>query len=184
MQKVKFSPEKYIRANAAILPIEKCLIADLYKNQGLTSCIIIKKQLNGKFMFATFLVDRMCLGIKNTIVNCNFDNSQLEDFISKMQVSQGKFKEVSTIYFNNLLFAAIDYAAELGFNPPKDYLIAQCFLDENLVDDGIDEIEMGWEGKPFFIQGPFDDGKRILAKLNASVGEGNYEFVVEGSNFL
>lgn len=182
MQKVKFSPEKYIRENAKKLPISSCLIADLYNERGLTTCIVIKKQPSGKFMFANFLVDRMCLGVKNTIVNCNFTESQIEDLFERLS-KNGKLKEVSYVYFNNLVYAAIDYAKELGFNTPKDFSLAECFLDESIVDDGIDEIEMGWEGKPMFIQGPYDDVKRIIAKLNASVGEGNYLFIKAGRDF-
>lgn len=184
MKITKFSPEKYIRENAKKFPTEVCLIADLYKIKGLTSCFIIKKQPSGKFMFANFLVDRLCLGVKDTIVNCNYFESDLKNIIYEMAVSQCDFEEVTEIYFNNLIFGAIDYAKELGFNTPKDFALAECFLNENLVNDDIDDIEMGWDSKPFFISGPFDDEKRILAKLNASVGEGNYKYVTKANNFF
>lgn len=182
MQQVKFSPQKYIKENAKKIPIEKCLISDAYHQHGLTICLIIKKQPGGKFMFASFMVDRMCLGVKSCLSNCNFTELQIDELIDKMS-SQGVIEEVTPVYFNNLIYGAIDYAKELGFDPPKDFALPELLLDENLVDDGIDDIEMGWEGKPYFIQGPYDDVKRIFAKLNASVGEGNYIFTTGNPNF-
>ena len=37
--------------------------------------------------------------------------------------------------------------------------------------------------KPLYIQGPYDNGNRILGILNAKVGIGNYNFIVEKEAF-
>ena len=182
MQQRKFSPEKYIRQNGRKLLIEKCLIADQYENQGLTVCLIVRKQSSKYFSFANILVDRLCLGIKNVMANCNFTKAEIDDFIDRLQ-SSGELKEVSPVYFHNLVYGAMDYATENGFNPHKDFDYAQYLLEPDLVDDGIDEIEFGWEGKPLYIQGPHDNGNRILGIINAKVGKGNYNFIVEEEAF-
>jgi len=183
MQQQKFSSEKYLQQNGRKLPIEKCLIADLYyQNHGLTICLIIRKQPSGYFSFANFMVDRGCLGIKETIVNCNFPKHEIDNMLEKFG-GYGELEEVSPAYFHNMIYGALDYAADNGFQPCKDFALAQYLLNPDLVDDGIDEIEFGWEGKPFYIQGPFDDGKRILSILKAKVGEGNYHFIAEGDMF-
>lgn len=183
MQQQKFSSEKYLQQNGRKLPIEKCLIADLYyQNHGLTICLLIRKQPSGYFSFANFLVDRCLLGVKATIVNCNFPMHEIDALLEKAS-QHGKLEEVSPVYFHNMVYGAVDYAAENGFQPCKDFAHAQYLLNPDLVDDGIDDIEFGWEGKPFYIQGPFDDGKRILSILKAKVGEGNYHFIAEGNMF-
>ena len=87
--------------------------------------------------------------------------------------------EVTTTYFHNLIYGAIDYASGLGIAPPKDFYLAEYVLDPDLVDDGIDEIEMGCNGKPFYIQGPYDNSRKIISALNASVGPGGYEYITE-----
>jgi hypothetical protein len=87
---------------------------------------------------------------------------------------------VSPTQFHNLIYGALDYAAELGLKPPKDFYLAEYVLDENLVDDDIDNIEMGWNGKPLFVEGPYDNTQKILAALNNSVGRDGYKYIVKG----
>jgi len=89
-------------------------------------------------------------------------------------------EQVSPSYFHNLIYDALDYAAELGLNPPKDFYQAEYVLDDNLVDDDIDDIEMGWKGKPIYVEGPFDNTRKILSELNNSVGMDGYDYIVKG----
>lgn len=178
MEDKQLSAKQYIRTKARTLPIEKCLVADLYENMGLTMCLLVRKQPDDKYTFASILVDRLCMGVKNSIVNCNFTLSEIEDYESRMN-NHAEMEEVSPTYFHNLVFGALDYALELGLKPPTNFEYALWVLDESYVDDGINDIEMGWKGKPFYIQGPYDDKTRVLSKLKASVGEGNFDFAVE-----
>lgn len=177
MQKNTFSPKKYLKEKGKHLPIDRCLISDNYAGQGFTMCLIIRKQPSGKFAFGSFLVDRLCLGIKDSMSNCNFTSEQIDDLIEKME-SNSPIKEVSPTYFHNMIYGAMDYASELGLSAPKDFYLAEYLLDENLVDDDIDEIEMGWNGKPFYVEGPYDNKQKILSALNQSVGADGFEYVV------
>ncbi|MBT6007132.1 MAG: hypothetical protein HOG79_15535, partial [Prolixibacteraceae bacterium] len=109
------------------------------------------------------------------------NNTQIEidELIEKME-QNGPCVEVSPTYLHNLVYGAIDFASELGFNPPKDFYITEYVLDPDFVDDGIDEIEMGWDGKPLYIEGPYDNSQNIFNTLNKSVGQGGYEFIALG----
>lgn len=182
MNKQTFSPEKYIRQNGRKLPIEKCLVAENAIKNGVVVCIIIRKQPSGLFSFASFVVDRFCLGIKDAMANCNYSKIQIDDLLARMSPF-GVLKEVPAAYFHNLVYGALDYAEDLGFSPNESFDIAEHLLDPDLADEGIDDIEFGYNGKPLYIQGPFDDANRIIKTLNSTVGEGNYEFVVEGGGF-
>lgn len=178
MNKQKFSPIKYLKEKGKELPIEKCLMADFYKeNNGVTICLIIKKQPSGKFSFANILVDRLCLGVKSSIVNCNLSEIELNEMLERVS-EHGEMLEVSPEYFHNMVYGALDYAEGLGFSPPKDFYIAEYLLDQNYISDEIDSIEMGYNGKPLYIQGPYDDSKKIIQTLNNSVGEGGYDFIM------
>jgi hypothetical protein len=178
MQKNSFSPQKYLKEKGKHLPIDRCLISDNYKRQGFTMCLIIRKQPSGKYAFGSFLVDRLCLGIKNSMANCNFTSEQIDELIEKMENSV-PVEEVSPTYFHNIIYGALDYAAELGLTPPKDFYLAEYLLDDNLVDDEIDEIEMGWNGKPMYIEGPYDNTQKILSALKQSVGEDGFKYIVK-----
>lgn len=173
-----FSPKKYLKEKGRLLPIHKCLIADGYEMNSLTMCLIIRAQPGGKFTFANILVDRLCLGVKSCMANCNFTAIEIEELIDRIG-GQEAIQEVTPTYFHNLVYAAVDYAAELGFKTPDDFYLAEYVLDPDLIDDGIDDIELGRDGKPYYIQGPFDDAIRIKNILNRRVGPEGYEFIVE-----
>ena len=177
MKKNKFSPKKYIIEKGRVCPINQCLIADGYDDMGLTVCLIIRKQPSGKFMFTNLMIDRFCLGVKSAFCNCNFDENQLEELKERM-LNVGEIVEVDPSYFHNLVYAAIDFADENGFKPAKDFALAEKILDPDLIDDGIDDIEVGQDGKPLFINGPYDNVDSIIAILNRNVGEGNYEIML------
>ena len=178
MENSKFSPQKYLQENGRKLPIEKCFISDLYDQKGLTFCLIIRRQPGGKFTFASILVDRLCVGVKNSIVNCNFTDEEIDNLIDKME-SHAPAIEVTSTYFHNLIYGAIDYASELGLETPKDFYLAEYVLDPDLVDDGIDEIEMGCNGRPLYIQGPFDNYRKIISSLNSNIGIDGYEYIMQ-----
>ncbi|MDH5475876.1 MAG: hypothetical protein OEX22_09320 [Cyclobacteriaceae bacterium] len=175
----KFSPKKYIIENGNKFPIYKCLVADDYDNLGLTSCLLIRKQPSGKFMFTTMLIDRYCLGVKDTFCNCNFDQNGLDEIMDRMNAN-GSLTEVDEVYFHNLVYAAIDFAIECGFNPVKEFSLSEKLLDDTLIDDGIDDIPVGENGVPLFVNGPYDDVNRVIATLNRKVGEGNYKVQLLG----
>ncbi len=179
MKNKKFSPRKYIIEKGRVNPIDKCLISDAYDDKGLTICLIVRKQPGGKFMFAQFIVDRFCLGVKDAFTNCNFEDFQIEELIDKLSAN-GKVEEVSASYFHNLIYAALDFAEENGLKPHNDFKLAEYLLDPGLVDEGIDEIEVGdEEGKPLFVNGPYDDVRRIIATLDRNVGKGNYNCIIQ-----
>ncbi len=178
MQKNSFSPKKYLKEKGKQLPIDRCLISDNYTDKGFTMCLIIRKQPSGKFSFGSFLVDRLCLGIKDSMSNCNFTSEQIDELIEQM-TRNAPVEEVSPTYFHNLIYGALDYAAELGLSAPKDFYLAEYLLDENLIDDNIDEIEMGWDGKPLYVAGPHDNKQKILSALKQCVGEDGFEYIVK-----
>ena len=177
MKKQPFSPKKYLKEKGRLLPIHKCLIADGYETNGLTMCLIIRAQPGGKFTFANILVDRLCLGVKSCMANCNFTSDEIEELIDRIDGHE-VIQEVNPTYFHNLIYAAVDYAAELGFKTPDDFYLTEYVLDPDLIDDGIDDIEMGRDGKPFYVQGPFDNTDRIMSILNRSVGPDGYKFMM------
>ncbi|MCF8365055.1 MAG: hypothetical protein K9H16_04700 [Bacteroidales bacterium] len=179
----KFSPEKYIRQNGRKLPIERCLVYDGYEQDLFTICLIIRKHASNQLSFAVFMIDRHCLGIKNTIVNCFVSPNTVEDMIATSSKNFGPLEEVSPEYLHNLVYGALDYAQSIGFKPHKDFMLAQYLLNPELVDDGIDDIEFGIDGKPCFISGPDDNVQKILTTLNNTVGEGNYIYTCRNPLF-
>jgi hypothetical protein len=176
------SPEKYIKTKASSLPYYECFINENWKEQGMATIFISKKQPSGNLLFAMYLVDVFCLGLKNTMVNFNYSLDEYENAKEKLFTSQN-FISCELVLAHNIIFGAIDYAEELGFYPHKDFTLSKHLLNNDLIDDGIDEIDFGKNGKPMFVAGPDDNAKLIISKLEKALGKDNFTFIYGNSDF-
>jgi hypothetical protein len=174
--KPKFSPEKYIKEKARTLPIYECLVSQNEDEYTLTTAVVSRLQPSGKITFGVYLIDMFCLGIKDAFCNCNFSLEQFEE-VKERASAYGILMPEDPVYVHNLIYGAVDYANELGFTPSKSFALPEYILDPDLVDDGIDDIEFGKDGMPYFICGPFDNANMVIATLDRNVGPGNYHFI-------
>lgn len=74
----------------------------------------------------------------------------------------------------HLVWGAVEYARGLGFDPHPDLRPAAGHLGS------LDEpcaIGFGRDGKPFYLQSPYDDANRILRTLDRTTGRDNYHFL-------
>lgn len=177
MAQQKISPEKYIITKGRGLLFRDCLISEGWQEQGMASIAICKKMPSGKYIIGLYMVDTYCLGLKNTNFRFNLTREEYDDFMEEMSSHTDAMIDCDITEAHNIIYGAIDYAEELGFSPQKDFRITEHLLDPELIDDGIDEIEFGKDGKPFYVSGPDDNVKQILAKLEKNPGPGNYDFM-------
>ncbi len=75
----------------------------------------------------------------------------------------------------HLVFGAVEYARNLGFEPHADFEACEGHLGSWT---GPSAISFGCDGKPLFIQGPYDNAARIMSALQRSVGQDNFHFTV------
>ena len=59
------SPERYMRERVRNLPIGKCYINPDWEEDGLAHIIVTRERAGGKLVYGSFLVDTLCLGIKD-----------------------------------------------------------------------------------------------------------------------
>jgi hypothetical protein len=172
----KLSVQKYFKTRVRKLPLHECFINKQYKESGLAQILISRKQASGKYVYVVFLLDVFCLGLKNVMFNFNFNKNEYEEM--KHQLFQSEpFIPIDIVDAHNLIFGIIDIEEDIGFKPHKDFAIAEYILDTDLINDGIDEIEIGKNGKPLFIAGPHDNVKRIIKILDRTLGKDGYEFM-------
>jgi hypothetical protein len=175
----KLSPEKYIIKKGGELPFHECYIKETWKEDGMATVLISKKMPSGKLIVALYLVDTYCLGIKNTLFKFAIGDIDYADFVEKLD-QQHALVKCDLNFAHSLIFGAIDYAEDLGFQPNKDFKITKHLLDTDLIDDRINEIEFGKDGKPLFVAGPNDNINRVIGILDKNVGNGNYTHVLPG----
>ena len=66
MQVKQLSPKKYIETKVRNLPIYKCLVNKDWDEARIAEIIVMRKHANGNVTAGVYLVDLLCLGIKDT----------------------------------------------------------------------------------------------------------------------
>jgi len=179
----KLSPQKYIITKGRKLPFYECYINSNWKEHGLATIIISKEMPSGKFIIAVYMVDILCLGLKNTLYNFNLDSNKYNEFMERLKDNPEGQQSCDISLAHNIIYGAVDYAAEIGFNPQKDFTVTEHLLDPELITDEIDEIEFGKDGKPFYISGPDDNIPLIIGILEKNVGKDNYHYTARSEQF-
>ena len=172
------SPEKYLVSKCRDLPFYECLINTDWEEQGMASILISRKMPSGKIIVGFYIVDTYCLGLKNSLFKFAVTETEYQEFLAEISGRSMVMMECGLTQAHNIIYGAIDYAEELGFQPEKSFKITEFILDFSLIDDGIDRIKFGRDDKPFFVAGPYDNVSQIIAKLEKSVGAGNFDFVL------
>jgi len=175
------SPENYIRKKVRTLPIYKCFINPDWEDNGFAELIVTRNHINGNLTLCFYLVDLLCLGVKETHFRFNITKADFQELLEKNRSEN--FIEISYTLAHNIIFAGIEFAEEYGFKPHKDFnSITRFMLEENT--EGIEEldVECGRDGKPFYVSGLYDDErkiKKILTQLGKTAGAGNYNYFID-----
>lgn len=179
---LQVSPKNYIQAAARKVPIKVCYVNEDWRDSGMASVAIIREKQSGKYILGLYMLDVFCLGVKNTSYWHNSDDEELEEIIEKVYSRQGRNIEISADFAQNLVYGALEYAEDLGFQPHKDFKVSEYILDPVDSVEYID-IEFGQNGKPFYFSGPFDNAGLIINQLKKAVGEGNFNYMLfDGNN--
>ncbi len=74
------SPQVIIR-HARTFPLFECLISDNWQkdDMGLVQILLARQQPDGDICFGVYLIDKYCLGLKNTFANANFSQTRYEN---------------------------------------------------------------------------------------------------------
>jgi len=143
---------------------------------GLGMVLVARTTGYKRFVVCTYLVDYWCLGLKDTMGEKKLNDIKYQQFLN---MAYGRFpngySEITLEQAQAIVYGAIDYAAELGFKPHKDFQKTKNHLG---VWNAQPKLTFGREGKPYFIEGPYDNTAQILRTLRENVGEGNFHYLM------
>jgi hypothetical protein len=147
--------------------------------EGIGHIVASRRGPNGKVIFADFLLDVHCLGIKNLLVACE-KTAAFERFLDKLEDNLG-LDDCDAAYARKLLDEGVAYARRLGF-PPSDAATSALRLLHD-ADPALcpETFTFGKDGMPFYTSGPFESVARrqeIIATLEASCGKDGFHFMV------
>jgi hypothetical protein len=153
------------------------LDSDAEDGDGLTQIVVTRVEKK-RYIACLYLVDCLCLGVKDAMGPRKLDYFGYQNLVNHIYGSTDRqYCEISLEQAQAIVFGAVDYARKLGFEPHADFEAAKVNLGAKL--ENLPEIEFGIDGKPFYISGPYDNPNAVIAKLNASVGEGNYDCLMD-----
>jgi hypothetical protein len=166
-------------------PIVECHISRAWKSQdsgGLVQVAVVRKQPDGAVAVGTFLLDVYCLGLKNTIADAGLPMSVFREKILAVLHDQTPMEKCPPELAHQIIYQAIDYAAKFEFKPQKDWKFSQLVLEKRGTFKEDYDLKFGKDGKPFFIQGPYDKAEAIVRQLERTAGSGNYDYLAMVGN--
>ncbi len=173
------SQKSYYLQQARDWPLLDCIISKEWRDTSkLTQVIVSRKSPLGTVIVGSFLADRACLGVKNAMVlGLESEHQYRTEYLNTIKTTQ-PFIYCELDFAAKVVQESIRYGASLGFKPNRDTADAWKVFGDVHPENCLDEIPMGGpNGKPFFVNGPYDDVNRILQVLNRTVGTGNYDFL-------
>lgn len=173
-----FSENSLIR-RAREFPILECRIsADWEKEQpGLVQVLVARQQPDGNICYGFYLVDKLCLGLKNTLAHAGVPASEYRRKLRDSVFINSKPKDCPPELAHQMIYASIEYAQQFGFSPEKDFALNQYVLEPRGELDEPYDITFGRNGKPFYIAGPHDNVARIMRQLEKTAGPGNFDYL-------
>ncbi len=171
------SPENYIRKKARTLPINQCLVNEDWEEHKMAQVLVARRHTTGNMTLCFYLVDLMCLGVKDTYFQFNIPFSDYLELVDDANTQMPRV-EISYELAHNIVHAGLEFAEEYGFKPHKDFTsVTRFMLEEDTEDIELIEIECGLNGQPAYMRGPYDDdakATKIIAQLERTAGPGNY----------
>jgi hypothetical protein len=154
---------------AAKCPVFDCFVDDQILTAGIGSVLLARELGNGSVAFANFLVDRYCLGVKNAMVGIA-SRFHYESNIRNKMAQQCDLRKISPATARRFVEDAVEYAGKLGFAPHPDYARARLLFGSIDPAEATETLKYGMNGKPMFIQGPYDTPART-ARILRTLGQ-------------
>ncbi|MGH3980622.1 MAG: helix-turn-helix domain-containing protein [Pseudonocardiaceae bacterium] len=144
---------------------------------GLVGVVVARRHRPQRVSVCGYLVDVYCLGVKDTlgprVMNERDLPAFLRNFFSGFEDARTPL-EVPLDLARHLVWGAVDYARQLGFEPARDFKPAAGHLGPW---EETSDITFGRDGAPLYVQGPHDDPGKVFRTLSRSVGDGNYHYI-------
>jgi hypothetical protein len=159
-------------------PVEGCWIMPGWEEGGMAVVVVARRQTNGNIVYGVYLVDYYCLGLKDTFFNGDIPAGRFRREILPEVMQGNEPQEISSALAHEIIYGAIEFAGEYGFRPHRDFRRSRDILDPPDTHPRTGRIEFGYEGKPLFISGPYDNVDAILRQLERTAGEGNHDYMI------
>ena len=178
------SSVRNILSNARAYPFLECWISAAWErnDMGLVEVLVARQQPDGNVCFGLYLIDKFCLGLKNTLSQANIPLDVYRKELVSSFFPETKPEKCSLELAHQMIYASIEYAAQFGFQPENDFALTQHLLAPRGELAEPYQLAFGKDGKPLFISGPRDNVARVLRQLEKTAGPGNFDYIAMMGN--
>lgn len=167
-----------LHAQIAAWPVHQSYMPGNLFEIGLGS-VIISRRMGSQFALGVFLVDTGCLGVKNAFLNV-VSAAEYEGLLNRL-LERESLVPVKPECACKLIEGAVEYAADLGFAPHRDYQSTRAIF--GAIDTGLCDttFQFGQHGEPFYCSGPSESPakrQQILDILTKRCGPDGFHFLV------
>jgi hypothetical protein len=157
-------------------PLLGCWVMEGWQDAGLTPLVVARQMPEEEVLYAIFLVDIWCLGVKDALWKSGITTKSFYRQLPRFCSDVPEKCDPSLAY--ELVYGAIEFARKYEFEPHPDYQKASQILDPPEVYARGQGVKFGRDGKPYFIAGPNDNASAIITKLERTAGPGNFDYIV------
>lgn len=145
-------------------------------DSGVALVVVAKPHGDGRLTMCCYLIDTWCLGVKNVIGPKRVGTRELEALRRQCYAPwQSSGIPIPLELAQHLVLGAVEFARRLGFEAHRDFERARFVLGSW---EGPSAITFGMDGKPHYINGPYEDPRRVLSTLEHAVGRGGFHYTV------
>ena len=173
------NPRRLLRM-ARRMPIQGAWIQQGWQEQGVARVLLARLQPNDNILFGEYIVDYFCLGIKDSSNSSNIGNDLFFNEVIPRLYSGTPPLDIEANLAHEIIWGAVEYARELGFEPHRNFRDSQRVLDppDAFPRDGA--IDFGYQDRPLYIPAPDDNQAAVIRRLIDSVGLGNFYYLPRG----
>jgi hypothetical protein len=159
-------------------PILHCRMHDTLFETGMGTLIVVRGA-PGETVLCTFLLDAYCLGIKDIIIRAA-TMAKVEIFLEGLEI-EAPLKPVAPAYARKLVRDLAAWAQSIGFQPHRDFTVAERILGDVDVASCGETFTFGRDGKPFYVAGPDEPPALVhqrMQRLSERVGSGGFDYML------
>lgn len=170
------TPKRYMKERARNLPLDKCYVTEEWQDAGMAVVIVTRRRKDGDLCMGMFLVDTYCLGVKDAIYNVDISENEVKNIIREHDEQGNPLREADYPEVHNLVLGAIEFAADAGIEPHRDYEIVSGILEEDTDDIPLICYDYGCDGK-YLLVDTFGKHRHLIPGLKKRLGD-KFEFVL------
>jgi len=145
-------------------------------SEGLINVLVARRHRHDKVVACGYLIDAYCLGVKNTIGPIHTDDLGLHRLVPQyFQAYEQEPIPAPIDLAREVVLGAVDYARGLGFEPHADFAEVVADLGDEKISGA---VTFGEDGRPVYINGPYDNPDKVIRTLTETVGKGNFDVVI------